>query len=179
MKTILKLITTTMLLCSTSLVAGDSRQDSTATEKNLTVKLVQLQDNQGLKYVGGLVRAEDLIPYLAQMKKLIPADFDDYRHNQASRDHSQFHMTLINPYEYKAIDQNKIKLGETLTITLKGLGHVAKDNKEAYFVVVQSSMAQSHRQHLELAAKDFHITLGFKPEDVFGVSKGVERLIKK
>jgi hypothetical protein len=179
MKTILKLITTTLLLCSTSLVASDVDQDSTALEKTLTVKLVQLQDNQGLKYVGGLVMAKELAPYLAQMKKVITADFIDYRHNQASRDHGEFHMTLINPYEYQAIDQSKIAIGETITITLKGLGRVAKGGKEAYFVVVESSQAQSHRQQLELASKDFHVTLGFNPEDVFGISKGVERLIKK
>ncbi len=150
-----------------------------ATDKVLTVKLVQLQDNQGLKYIGGLVQTKDLSPYLAQMKKLIAADFNHYRDNQSSRDHGAFHMTLINPYEYQEIDQSKIAIGETVTITLNGLGRVAKDNKEAYFVVVQSIQAQGHRQQLALAAKDFHITLGFKPEDVFGISKGVERLIIK
>jgi len=178
MKTFSMLISTAFLFCSPLLIADDSKQNSDVIEKNLTVKLVQLQDNQGLKYIGGLVDAKDLTPYLAQMKKLISADFTDYRHNQASRDHSQFHMTLINPYEYKEIDRSKVKLGEIYTITLKGLGRVARGNKETYFVVVDSSKAQLHRQQLGLAEKDFHITLGFKPEDVFGISKGVERLIK-
>ncbi len=179
MKVFSMLITTVFLFFSTSLVAGNSKQNSASTDKDLTMKLVQLQDKQGLKYIGGLVMVKDLTPYLAQMKKLMTTDFADYRHNQASRDHGEFHMTLINPYEYQAIDQSKIAIGETLTISLKGLGRVAKDNKETYFVVVESSMAQSYRQQLKLTAKDFHVTLGFKPEDVFGVSKGVERLIEK
>ncbi len=179
MKVLSMLVTTAFLFFCTSLIANDSKQSSAVKEKELTVKLVQLQDNQGLKYIGGLVQAKDLSPYLALMKKQITADFSHYRDNQSSRDHGEFHMTLINPYEYQEIDQSKIAIGETVTITLKGLGRVAKGNKEAYFVVVQSSQAQGHRRQLALTAKDFHITLGFKPEDVFGVSKGVERLIKK
>lgn len=178
MKTFSMLVTTACLLLSSSLSANEAKQDSVETEKTVTIKLVQLQDNQGLKYIGGLVMAKDLTPYLTQMEKLITADFADYRQNQANRDHKKFHMTLINPYEYKAVDQSKIKLGDTLTITLKGLGRVAKADKEAYFVVVESSKAQHHRQQLALAEKDFHITLGFKPEDVFGISKGVESIIK-
>jgi hypothetical protein len=179
MKALSMIIILTFILFSTSLAAHDSMKNKVTTEKNLTVKLVQLQDNKGLKYIGGLVTEEDLAPYLAQMEKLLVTNFVDYRHNQGERDHNQFHMTLINPYEYKAIDQSKIKLGETFSITLKGLGRVSKEHKETYFVVVNSGTAQSHRQQLKLPNKDFHITLGFKPEDVFGISKGVERLIKK
>lgn len=179
MKLISILITTIFIFYSTSLSATDSKKNMLIPEKTLTVQLVQLEDNQGLKYIGGLVKVKDLAPYLAQMKKLITNDFTDYRDNQASRDHGEFHMTLINPYEYKDVDQSKIKLGEKLTITLKGLGRVAKDNKDTYFVVVESSEAQLHRQQLELAAKDFHVTLGFKPEDVYGVSKGLDRIIGK
>lgn len=146
-------------------------------EQILTVKLVHLQDNQGLKYIGGIVKEEDLQPYLTQMKKQLTTHFTDYRQHQINRDHGKFHMTLINPYEYKEIDQSKVTLGETITITLKGLARVSTENKEAYFVVVQSNTAQLHRKQLGLKAKDFHVTLGFKPQDVYGVSKGVERLI--
>jgi hypothetical protein len=179
MKALSMIIILTFIFFSSSLAAHDSMKNKVTTEKDLMIKLVQLKDNKGLKYIGGLVRKEDLTPYLAQMKNLLVTHFVDYRHNQAERDHNQFHMTLINPYEYKTIDQSKIKLGETFSITLKGLGRVSKENKEAYFVVINSDTAQSHRQQLKLPNKDFHITLGFKPEDVFGISKGVERLIKK
>lgn len=170
-------ITSALLCCSTVLAASEAKQSNSTTEKSLTVKLVHLQDNQGLKYVGGIVNKEDLQPYLAQMKIQLTADFSDYRQNQINRDHGEFHMTLINPYEYKEIDQSKITLGEAINITFKGLARVSKDNKEAYFVVVQSSEAQLHRKQLGLKAKDLHITLGFKPQDVYGVSKGSERLI--
>ncbi len=173
MKAILKLATAAILLCSASLPAQDSKQE--VTETSLSIKLVPLQDNQGLKYVGGLIEAKNLVPYLAQMKDLTKDNFPNYRTNQANRDHGEFHMTLINPYEYQEIEQSKVNMGETLTITLKGLGRVAKKNKETYFIVVESNEAQRHRQQLGLANKDFHITLGFKPEDIYGVSKGVER----
>ncbi|MCP4987163.1 MAG: hypothetical protein GY928_14280 [Colwellia sp.] len=179
MKAILKLATAAILLCSAPLSANESKPSITTTEKDLRIKLVHLQDSQGLKYVGGLIEAKNLTLYLAQMKNLTKTNFANYRTNQAKRDHGEYHMTLINPYEYQEIKQSKVNIGDTLTITLKGLGRVAKKNKETYFVVVQSSEAQLHRQQLGLADKDFHITLGFKPVDVYGVSKGIERLVSK
>jgi len=177
MKTLSMLLTAIIFFYSSCLKAHDSKLTQVF-EKTITVTLVQLQDKQGLKYIGGLVSSEYLAPYLAQMKQRITADFSAYRENQASRDHGKFHMTLINPYEYKEVDQSKVAIGDTVTITLKGLGQVTKDDKEAYFVVVESSMAQSLRHQLKLNTKDFHVTLGFKPQDVYGVSKGEERLLK-
>ncbi|KGJ92881.1 hypothetical protein [Colwellia psychrerythraea] len=174
----LSMLFITIILCySTLLIANDAKKNYRPVEKTLMVKLVQLQDNQGLKYIGALVPMVDLAPYLAQMKTQLTTDFADYRHNQVSRDHGQFHMTLINPYEYQVIDQSKISVGETVTITLKGLGRVAQDSKETYFVVVESNIAQLYRQKIALNGKDFHVTLGFKPQDIYGVSKGAERLI--
>jgi len=170
-------ITSALLFLSTALMANEAKQSNDTMEKTLTVKLVHLQDNQGLKYVGGIVHKKDLQPYLAQMKQQLTADFSGYRQNQVNRDHGEFHMTLINPYEYKEIDHNKITLGENITITFKGLARVSEEKKAAYFVVVQSSEAQLHRKQLGLKVKDFHVTLGFKPQDVYGVSKGTERLI--
>ena len=152
--------------------------NKTNTDMTIAIEVVQLQDSQGLIYVGGIVDAAKLTPYLAQMATLLPDNFSNYRNNQALRDHGKFHMTLINPYEYKEVDTKNIAIGEVINISLLGLGHVAKGKQETYFVVVDSSVAQAKRRQLGLADKDFHITLGFNPNDIYGVSKGVERLIK-
>jgi hypothetical protein len=146
-------------------------------EKTLSIKVIELKDNSGLVYLGGEVSSADLAPYLQQMKLLLNDDFVKYRQNQALRDHQTFHVTLINPFEYKEVNQNKIQLGKSLNVRLLGLGQVAREEKSSYFVVVQSSQAQFYRQQLALANKDFHVTLGFSPQDIYGVSKNSDTLV--
>lgn len=145
--------------------------------KMLNIKITELKDNSGLTYIGGEVSSADLASYLQQMKSILSDDFIQYRQNQALRDHQTFHVTLINPFEYREINQQDIELGKSLSITLQGLGRVTKENKSSYFVVVQSSAAQFYRQKLALAKKDFHVTLGFHPQDIYGVNKGIDTLI--
>jgi len=152
------------------------------TIKNTQVKIIQIEvvkltDNSGLTYVGGKVSAADLEPYLSQMKQILADDFSLYRQNQSARDHHTFHMTLINPYEYQSLT-NKVVFGSTLSISLRGLASVSTEDKKTFFVVVQSLQAKNYRQNLVLNNKDFHITLGFNPSDIYGVNKGIESLIK-
>jgi len=145
--------------------------------KSLLIKATELKDSAGLVYVGGRVSAADLVPYLEQLKAELGDEFAGYRQNQAARDHQSFHLTLVNPYEYQTLDKGKIKLDKVLRVNLIGLGKASKEGKTAYFVVAESSDGQFYRQNLLLKAKDFHVTLGFKPQDVFGVSKGRDSLI--
>ena len=145
--------------------------------ENETLKLVKLTDNSGLTYVGGKVNAADLDVYLSQMKQILGDDFTLYRQYQSNRDHHTFHMTLINPYEYQTL-KKPVAIGTNLSVSLRGLARVSVDDKTAYFVVAQSMQAKSYRQSLVLTDKDFHVTLGFYPSDVYGVNKGIETLIK-
>ncbi len=150
-----------------------------AVKKALVIQLeiVELTDNSGLTYVGGKVNAADLELYLSQMKKILGDDFIRYRQHQSERDHQTFHMTLINPYEYKTVTK-EIDIGTMLSVSLSGLGRVSIKDKTTYFVVAQSPQATSYRQNLMLTDKDFHVTLGFYPNDIYGVSKGAATLIK-
>lgn len=147
-------------------------------KKTIRVTLTELRDNSGLVYLGGLVSKAELAIYLTELELILGDNYQQYRENQAQRDHRLFHLTLINPNEYQFIDKSKIKLGDKFTVTLLGLGKVAQNNKESYFVVAQSSDAQFFRQQQILKAKDFHITLGFSPQDIYGVSKNAATLIK-
>lgn len=146
--------------------------------KNIEVTLVELTDNQGLVYLGGVVEQATLAIYLAQLKNLLNEKYVSFRQNQEIRDHGQFHVTLVNPYEYQNINKNQFTLGKKFNVTLHGLGRVEKDNSATYFVVASSDEGQRFRQTLLLKAKDFHITLGFKPTDIYSERKDLNSLIK-
>jgi len=143
----------------------------------IQLELVELTDNTGLTYIGGKVKAADLEVYLSQMKGVLAEQYTLFRQHQKERDHHTFHMTLINPYEYKSLTNN-ITTGTTVAVSLRGLGQVKQADKSTFFVVVESPQAQKIRQGLGLSKKDFHVTLGFYPTDIYGVDKGVSSLIK-
>jgi hypothetical protein len=157
------------------------------TTKSLRLKITILQDNKGQKYLGALVSRADLLPYLTQLQQLITEDFNHYRALQAARDHQLFHLTILNPSEYQLADKAIVEkllasdfnqsFSSQLNVTLLGLGKVEQDNNETFFVVAQSSDAQLIRQRFLLSAKDFHITLGFNPSDIYGVKKDHSTLI--
>lgn len=144
--------------------------------KNIQIKVVELTDNKGLKYIGGKVSKVDLSSYLNKMEILLGEDFILFRESQAIRDHHTFHITLVNPYEFQTL-KKIITLGEMLSVSLLGLGRVEQNDNVAYFVVATSSQAQFFRTKLVLPPKDLHVTLGFKTYDVFGVSKDKTSLI--
>ena len=147
-------------------------------QRSIQIKVEQLKDSTGLVYIGGYVSKATLLPYLDKLKNILQHDFVDYRANQAQRDHHSFHITLINPFEYQKLDKNKVTTGQMLSFNLVGLGKAEKPGKAAYFVIANSNDGQFYRQQLLLKPKDFHVTLGFKPQDVFGVSKGADTLIE-
>lgn len=154
--------------------------DTLAKSKLIMVKIEELTDKNGLVYLGGKVSKANLAEYLAQLKQYLGKEkFTIFRQHQSARDLNSFHVTLVNPYEYQTINKEKINLSQDIRVTLHGLGQVKKDDKESYFVIASSPDGQYFRQKLLLKNKDFHVTLGFNPTDIYGVSKGLERLMKK
>lgn len=152
--------------------------------KILRLKITKLSDNQGQEYIGAIVSAADLSPYLAKLEAILAGSFALYRERQATRDHHLFHMTLVSPPEYQLADKTIIEKllssgAAQLNVTLLGLGKVALDEKQTFFIVAQSSDAQLLRQQLLLKDKDFHITLGFNPSDIYGVKKDSSTLIEE
>jgi len=154
--------------------------------KTLRVKIVELKDSTGLVYLGALITKAELTPYLTQMKTLLGNEFSEFRQNQMARDHHLFHFTVVNPYEYQTINKTKLttelKNHSMVSLTLHGLGSVGLDKqgysqKSSYYVVASSSDAQFLRQNLLLKRKDFHVTLGFNPQDIYDQPKGLSTLI--
>ena len=157
--------------------------------KHLRLNITKLSDSDGQEYLGAVVNRADLQPYLAQLKAILTDDFDDFRANQAARDHQSFHVTLINPIEYQLVNKDLVQellsstksvgFSSQLEVTLQGLGKVEKAEKSTYFVVAQSNSGQLIRQRFLLKAKDFHVTLGFNPSDIYGVRKNESTLIEE
>ena len=155
--------------------------------KNLRLQVRKLADSQGQTYLGALISRAELLPYLTQLKNILTDDFEKYRANQAARDHQSFHVTLINPIEYQHVDKQLVEqllnpstntnVLSHLQVTLLGLGKAETLDKSSYFVVAQSSDAQLIRQRFLLSHKDFHVTLGFEPSDIYGVKKDSTTLI--
>jgi len=146
--------------------------------KTQTIKLnvIELKDSTGLVYIGAQVAESDVSVYLNQLKIILGDEFEAYRANQIKRDHHAFHVTLINPYEYRELAL-PISVGDSFSVDLLGLGAVKKESQATYFVVAQSNWADEFRKNLGLSPKDLHVTLGFKPNDIYGVSKNAETLI--
>lgn len=146
--------------------------------KMLVLEIQELSDNTGLKYLAGIVNKADIEQYLNKMRVILGDEFEAYRHHQSARDHGSFHVTLVNPYEYQALANKDAAVNQKIRVQLHGLGRVSQGEHTAYFVVASSSDGQFLRQKLLLQNKDFHVTLGFKTQDVFGVAKDQTALIK-
>lgn len=160
--------------------------DKSVQQKNnkhvISTRLEQLTDNTGLTYIAVPVQQEDLTVFLSQLADILKDDFDTFRQGQQTRDHNQFHITIVNPYEFEALEPKYEELlteNIELSFNLIGLGHASNDKSQTYFIVAESIEGQKLRAKLGLKDKDFHVTLGFKPQDVYGVKKNRESLINK
>ena len=137
-----------------------------------------LEDREGLVYLGCSVDVEKILPYLKRLKSEVGTEkYLRLREHQAHRDLQSFHVTLVNPFELKKVDREKALAGTPCEFEWLGLGRVKKDPAETYFVVLESSLAQHYRSSLGLKAKDLHVTIGFEPSDLYGVSKGRNTLL--
>lgn len=170
---------TVLFLFVISFVGHAMDKENDVQKIQVTLSPALLKDNTGLVYIGYPVSKDLVAPYLVQVKaKVGDAQYKVLRTNQAARDHGSFHITLINPFEHP--DVKSIKLSDIPPIRFEfvGVGRAAKEGNQTYFVVINSDKAQQVRSTYKLKAKDFHATLGFDKTDVFGVSKGVDSLLR-
>lgn len=158
-------------------------------QKSIRVKVSLLKDSQGQEYLGAIINRAELSPYLVQLLQVLGESFEKFRSLQSARDHQLFHMTLLSPPEFQLADKSLVNklldpafnsnFSSQLNVTLLGLGKVVADQKQTYFVVAQSNDAQLIRQRFLLNNKDFHVTLGFNPSDIYGVKKDSSTLLFK
>jgi hypothetical protein len=148
-----------------------------------------IKDVLGNNYLGIKIDSGTVDPFLYKLSEILSPDkYELYTANAQRRDRGKFHITVISVPEYnKLVSKMGIdKFVNSLDMVLKyeiddlkmmGIGMAQKGENTAYFVVCKSEKLDSIRSRYGLEEKDFHITLGFNPKDVFGVRKNV--LIKE
>jgi hypothetical protein len=141
-----------------------------------------LKDVVGNNYLGINIWKDAVHPYLEQMEEILGDDFPVYSGYQQDRDRGHYHITVINVMEYNRISSEMgidsfVNSLESVfdfefdDLKFMGIGTAERSGNRAYFVVVRSEKLQAVRKRYGLTEQDFHITLGFKHKDVFGVRK--------
>jgi len=145
-------------------------------------RLEYLKDTVGNNYIGVNIYVDFVQSYLERLKNIIGDEYDVYIKNQQNRDHGHYHITVINVMEYNKLskDLGMDKFINSLEpafdfdfddLQFLGIGSAEKAGNKAYFIVVRSEKLQEVRKRYGLPEQDFHVTLGFKWKDVFGVRK--------
>jgi hypothetical protein len=145
-------------------------------------RLDYLKDIAGNNYIGVNIYVDFVQSYLERLKNIIGDEYDVYIKNQQNRDHGHYHITVINVMEYNKLskDLGMDKFINSLEaafdfdfddLQFLGIGSAEKAGNKAYFIVVRSEKLQEVRKRYGLPEQDFHVTLGFKWKDVFGVRK--------
>lgn len=96
------------------------------------------------------------------------------------RDGDTYHLTIVAPQEFQRLDpeQRESLQGKTVGFSVVGLGRISKDDAETWFTVVRSPHAEYLRKNVGLPYKDFHITLGFTPHDIYDRPKDMTTLVE-
>lgn len=141
-----------------------------------------IKDSIGNNYLGIKIPNTIVDPFLKDLRDhLSEEDYATYTDLQKKRD-GGYHITVINVMDYNKLSKemgiseftNSIELLFKFPIDdikMMGLGSATKNENVAYFIVVNSEKLNSVRVRYELPEHDFHITIGFKWKDVFGVRK--------
>lgn len=147
-------------------------------------RLEYLKDTVGNNYIGVNIYVDVVNPYLQRLKSIIGDEYEVYINNQKNRDHGHYHITVMNVMEYNKLS-NEIGMDKFINslesafdfefddLQFLGIGTAEKAGNRAYFIVVRSEKLQEVRRKYGLPEQDFHVTLGFKWKDVFGVRKNV------
>lgn len=117
---------------------------------------------------------------LRKLRELTGDDrFRTLTNNRTARDGDAYHLTVVNPLELTPVLQ-RIALGidgREFTFELVGLGRCSNSSNETWFVVATSVEAAEFRRECGFLPAEFHVTLGFDPDDVFDMPKGVSSLV--
>jgi hypothetical protein len=150
----------------------------------MTYYIEHISDTIGQNYIG-LSFTPEATTYLNTLKEITSeSDYKLFTDNQQKRDKGKFHITVLNVAEYNSLSKEMgiDKFINSLDLVFKypiddlkmlGVGTESRNENKAYFIVCSSSKLEALRNRYNLPNKDFHITLGFNPRDVFGVRKNI------
>jgi hypothetical protein len=145
-------------------------------------KLTWLKDSIGQNYLGLKIDKNSISKYLEDLSNILDeSDYQKFTDNQKLRDSGEYHLTFLGVSEVNRLisERGSDKFLEIydkmsdIDVDLKmlGVGFAQRNSNKAYFIVCKSDILTGFRTDLGLSEKDFHITLGFYPKDVFGVRK--------
>jgi hypothetical protein len=143
-----------------------------------------IKDVIGQNYLGIKINNETIEPFLRKLQKHLGEEFEEYINNQQKRDNSSYHITVINTMDYNKLSKeigiskfvsslDSIFKFEIDDLKLLGIGTAQRNENRSFFIVCSSDKLTSVRTRYNLSEHDFHITIGFKHKDVFGVRKNV------
>ena len=145
-------------------------------------RIEYLKDTLGSNYLGISINPIEIEPYLEKLKAILGDQYEIYTNNQKNRDLGKYHITVINVMDYNKLSA-QIGIDKFINslepvfdfeiddVKMMGVGKAEKSGNTAYFIVIKSDKLNAVREKYELPEHDFHITLGFKHKDVFGVRK--------
>jgi hypothetical protein len=146
------------------------------------LRVLNTEDNR--PYVGIFLDRRDVSKFDIEFQSLVgPEEYSKLSTSRWGRDGDRLHMTVINPYEYEALQkagsaadlQQLTK--ESIWIELIALGKQQQPPAVIYYIIGESLWGQQLRRRFHLPKTDLHITLGFTPHDIHGVNKGIETRI--
>lgn len=144
--------------------------------------ITHLKDVLGNNYLGIDIPKHVVEPYLNELKDIIADDYEEFTKLKENRDGSHYHITVINVMDYNKLSKEMgiDKFVNSLDpifkypiddLKLLGVGRAQRNENISFYTICKSEKLDAIRKRFELADHDFHITLGFKYKDVFGVRK--------
>lgn len=144
--------------------------------------ITNLKDVLGNNYLGIDIPKHVVDPFLNELKDIIGDDYEEFTKLKENRDGSHYHITVINVMDYNKLSKEMgvDKFVNSLDpifkypiddLKLLGVGRAQRNENISFYTICKSEKLDSIRKRFELADHDFHITLGFKYKDVFGVRK--------
>lgn len=149
----------------------------------MTHYITYIKDILGNNYLGVNIPNTSIQLFLNELKEEIGEDdYVTFTENQQKRDHGDYHITVINVGDYNKLSNEmgmdvltnsleKVFKYEIDDLKLMGIGTATRNENRTYFIVCNSEKLDAIRTRFELPEIDFHITIGFKHKDVFGVRK--------
>lgn len=144
--------------------------------------ITHLRDVLGNNYLGIDIPKHVVEPFLNELKDIVGDDYDEFMKLKEDRDGASYHITVINVMDYNKLSKEMgvDKFINSLDpifkypiddLKLLGIGRAQRNENVSFFTVCESDKLEAIRKRFELADHDFHITLGFKYKDIFGVRK--------
>lgn len=139
-----------------------------------------LRSRQGQEYFGAAIASGQIEKFLKMFDKMVADERNkELRARRFERDGAEYHMTIYDPIEFEKLKAEGVMIpsGRKTWIEACGIGKQALNANETYFVVCRADHSAAIRRESSLGRKDFHITLGFSPEDIHGVPKDLSTIV--